>query len=57
LRSNYWAYAYSKIGSKGSECAKLKITVGNAKAQPVIVTINKTGEDKEFTCFINCIYV
>jgi hypothetical protein len=39
----------AKLGSKHSELAKLKIKAGNAQAQTVIVTDNKTGESKEFT--------
>ena len=39
----------AKLGSKYSELAKLKIKVGNAQKQCVIVTDNKTGESKEFT--------
>jgi hypothetical protein len=39
----------SKLGRNLTEEAKLKIASGNVQAQPVIVTDNKTGENKEFT--------
>lgn len=39
----------AKLGSKHNEFAKFKIATNNAKAQSVIVTDNKTGENKEFT--------
>lgn len=38
----------AKLGSKHSEFTKFKIAANNAKAKPVIVTNNKTGEVKSF---------
>jgi hypothetical protein len=39
----------TKLGRKRTEAAKLKIAAGSTQAQSVIVTNNKTGENKEFT--------
>jgi len=39
----------AKLGVKRSEFAKLKIAASSTQGQSVIVTDNKTGENKEFT--------
>jgi predicted TIM-barrel enzyme len=39
----------NNLGRKHTEAAKLKIAVNNTQAQSVILTDNKTGENKEFT--------
>jgi hypothetical protein len=39
----------SKLGRNRTEAVKLKIAAGSVQAQPVIVTDNKTGENREFT--------